>query len=117
MGVGKRIRINGKLSYEHKEIMQKYLGREVASDEVIHHIDGDPFNNDINNLELLTRGQHTTCHFKGINNPSAKLTEDGIRQIRSLKLQGYGCRRIAKLFGIAMSTAAAILRRENWSHV
>ena len=29
---------------------------------VVHHIDGNPFNNDIENLTLMTRSKHTKYH-------------------------------------------------------
>ena len=33
-------------------IMSKYLGRTLKPEDQIHHIDGDPTNNDINNLTV-----------------------------------------------------------------
>jgi hypothetical protein len=37
---------------EHRLIMERHLGRYLDSDEVIHHIDGNPSNNAIENLRL-----------------------------------------------------------------
>jgi hypothetical protein len=37
---------------EHRLIMEKYLGRYLTKEEVVHHIDGNPKNNDISNLKL-----------------------------------------------------------------
>ena len=34
-------------------------------DGVIHHKDGDKLNNDIDNLELMSRNEHTSLHHKG----------------------------------------------------
>ena len=45
-----RISIKGRLIDEHRLVMEKYLGRRLSSDEVVHHIDGDIDNNDIYNL-------------------------------------------------------------------
>lgn len=54
----KRIRINGKREYEYRVIYAKHhgltLGVDLTSDMIIHHIDENPFNNSIENLELLT---------------------------------------------------------------
>lgn len=117
MGNGKRIKRNGKLTYEHKEVMENYLGRSIEKDEVVHHIDGNPFNNNIDNLELLTRGVHTTCHFIGIKNPSSKLTESDVLKIRELYKNGYGCRKIANIFNIGKSTAIDIKHKRTWTHI
>lgn len=39
--------------YLHVYIFENYLGRKLETDEVIHHIDLDKTNNDINNLMLF----------------------------------------------------------------
>ena len=38
-------------------LMEEKLGRELNPDEQIHHIDENPLNNDINNLEIMKIGQ------------------------------------------------------------
>jgi hypothetical protein len=40
--------------------MEKHLGRYLTKNEVVHHIDGNIKNNDINNLQLFkNHGEHT----------------------------------------------------------
>lgn len=48
---------------EHCVIMEQHLGRRLREDEVVHHIDGNPFNNDTNNLIVLTKKQHDRLHL------------------------------------------------------
>ena len=48
--------------YEHQLVMEKYLGRYLEEGEVVHHIDGNRKNNDINNLLLLTNSDHAKLH-------------------------------------------------------
>ena len=44
----------------HRIVMEKHIGRYLASQEVIHHIDGDITNNNISNLQLFSsHGEHT----------------------------------------------------------
>ena len=48
--------------YEHRLIMEEHLGRKLSSDEIVHHIDGDKHNNDILNLTIMSRSEHSRWH-------------------------------------------------------
>jgi hypothetical protein len=48
--------------YIHREMMELHLGRKLESHEFVHHIDGDPANNAIENLELTTNSEHRKEH-------------------------------------------------------
>lgn len=52
---------------EHRKVMQEHLGRELTSDEIVHHIDGNKLNNDISNLVLTTRSAHIEEHRDELN--------------------------------------------------
>lgn len=47
---------------EHILIMEQHLGRKLNSGEVVHHIDGNKQNNNIENLDLCTVKEHNKCH-------------------------------------------------------
>lgn len=49
---------------EHIYIMEKHIGRKLVDDEVVHHIDRNKQNNNIDNLQLMTHGEHTALHNK-----------------------------------------------------
>ena len=53
-----RIRINKIYIYEHRYIMEQFLNRKLKSYEVVHHIDGNRANNNIENLELFIKNKH-----------------------------------------------------------
>lgn len=65
--IGKYIHIrqpDGTYKQEHRIVMENHLGRELDSDEIVHHIDGDGENNALDNLRLTTRAEHARLHTK-----------------------------------------------------
>ena len=43
-------------------LMEEFLGRKLKSNEVVHHKDKNPLNNDISNLEVLWNSDHSRQH-------------------------------------------------------
>lgn len=57
---GKRYR--GKYCYEHHLVWEKETGCPVPKGCIIHHKDGNKFNNDIKNLQLMSSIEHNRMH-------------------------------------------------------
>lgn len=56
---------DGNSVLEHRDIMEKSLGRRLTSEEVVHHIDEDKLNNDLSNLMLLNnQSEHMKLHWR-----------------------------------------------------
>jgi hypothetical protein len=55
----KKIHVDGKQYYEHRYLMEKFLGRKLTFNETIHHIDGNKLNNSMENLVLIDRKEHS----------------------------------------------------------
>lgn len=48
---------------EHRLVMEQHLGRQLTTDEVVHHINHDTLDNRIENLEVMTQAEHCRVHF------------------------------------------------------
>lgn len=66
---------------EHRVLMERHLGRKLEPWELVHHKDGNPQNNAIENLELVEWGAHTTEHHKG-----GRKSEDTRRSLEAFAL-------------------------------
>jgi hypothetical protein len=47
--------IRGKKQPIHRHVMEDHLGRDLESHEHVYHLDGDPNNNDLENLIVITK--------------------------------------------------------------
>ena len=57
------INIEGKQVKAHRYIMEQVLGRKLRRDEVVHHINGNRQDNKVENLQVMTIGEHNKLHF------------------------------------------------------
>jgi hypothetical protein len=70
-------RHKGEWVTQHRYNMEQYLGRKLLRTEIVHHIDMDKTNNNINNLWLCNHSTHTTAHGS-MNIAVAGLIEKGL---------------------------------------
>ncbi len=56
-----RVWIDGRPVYyrQHRYLMEQHLGRALAADEDVHHVNGFPSDNRVENLVVLKHGEHS----------------------------------------------------------
>jgi hypothetical protein len=59
-----RVPTHSKKKYflEHRLLMEKHLGRPLADNEIVHHINRNTLDNRIENLLVINRSKHCTIH-------------------------------------------------------
>ena len=53
---------NGKAVLEHRLIMSRIIGRDLLSNEIVHHINENKLDNRPENLELMLNTEHLSLH-------------------------------------------------------
>ena len=46
----------------HRRIMEVYLGRKLGKEEIVHHKNGNALDNQLVNLEVMSRADHIRVH-------------------------------------------------------
>ena len=129
----KSIKINGIKHDEHRYLMEQHLGRKLTQNEVVHHKDGNPLNNDLSNLEIMPLSEHARMHqlgkhLSGVTRRKlrmvgrsqlffAKLTVERVIEIKGLLRQGESKKSIAQKYHVHPSTIFRIAKGANWAWV
>lgn len=68
----------------HRLVMSDHLGRPLAHNEVVHHLNGDRADNSLENLVLMTRSDHHSHHHKGVSKPNSRYPRLTSEQVKEL---------------------------------
>lgn len=103
----------------HRLVLLAFVGPCPEGMEC-RHLDGDHTNNRLSNLCWGTREENAQdrirhgTHGRGENAAAAKLTEQQVREIRA---DPRGARRLARVYGVSMVAIHYIKTRRTWRHV
>jgi hypothetical protein len=93
---------------EHRVIMERYLGRYLAPDELVHHIDGDKLNNQLENLLIVSMAQHRRIHNYTTMKYSHGYSDESLIKLYS---DGFSTRDVACILGVSKSAIGDGVRR------
>ena len=86
--------------------MAQHIGRKLSIFEIVHHIDQNHKNNDIKNLKLMTREDHSSIHGGKkknypINCKRNRISPEKIQEILKLHKQGLNYSEIGKILSVS----------------
>ena len=101
----------------HRLVYEAFRKEKLNDNNVIHHINENPENNYIDNLESMTKSKHHILHNKGENNPNSTLTEKNVIQIKMLFKLGFKNIGISKIYNVNPNTISRIRTGKRWKHI
>lgn len=116
--------LGSKLGFVHRLIVKTFIGK-IPNGFEVNHKDGNKLNNDISNLEIVSKSENIRhAHrlglvdtAKGERNGMSKLKEADIISICDMMLFGLDNESIAKRFDIHPRYVSLIRRKKRWKHV
>ena len=111
--------------YVHRLVAQAFLPPPRKEQIEVNHCDGNPMNNQVSNLEWVTRLQNERHAIAllgksnaGEANGQSILTTKEVQEIRQLYSQkAYTRKELATRFNISYGTICDIISRKRWKHI
>lgn len=115
-----RVSIAGKLQFIHRLVAEKYVPNPEGKLQV-NHKDGNKLNNCADNLEWVTNQENRNyavkngLHFQGESCPWAKLTENDVKCIKSMRGKMTAIK-LGEIFNTSPSNISTIWNNKSWKN-
>lgn len=80
---------NGTYRSLHVVLVEEFLGRSLGKNECVHHCNGNKRDNRLENLELMTRSEHSRLHCTLLSDESRKKAK--IAKLGKFKKETHSC--------------------------
>jgi len=101
----KQICVNGKEIREHRKVMMDMIGRELNPGEVVHHKNGNRRDNRLENLTIMTAGDHAKLHCQAL---IARRRPVEQYDLNGNYIKTWQCAYLLKAYGIDESNVAKV---------
>ena len=112
----------------HRLVALAFIGPRPTGAHVVNHKDGVKTNNAVKNLEWVTLAQNVQHAYglglmrpkRGVEHEHARLTDARVRFIRRAyqpRHPVFGCRPLARHFGVDHSVVSQVINGKLWTHV
>ena len=111
--------------YVHRIVLRAFVGGRPTPKHECNHIDSDPSNNNLDNLEWVTRPENLRHAYRaGTMRPTrgeldgrARLTESQVLEIRARHSNGESMSELTRAYGVSYSCIKKVVRRIRWTHI
>lgn len=109
----------------HRLVAAAFLGPLPSFIHQVNHKSGVKTDNRPENLEYVTPSVNQLHSYRVLGTPSrpgskhhnAKLSENEVIELRSLRASGWHLKKLAVKFGISVPTVCWIAKRKSWTHI
>jgi len=71
------LEVHGQRFFEHRYVMEQFLGRKLETNETLHHINHDRSDNRLENLEIVSRSEHS--HLYNVVDRGGSVTKNCLK--------------------------------------
>lgn len=111
-----QLTINGKCKKVHQLVLETFV-RPCPEGKECRHLDGNPENNNLENLHWGTKSENTKDAVKHGTHPVAKLNATDVREIKRLLKTPLNQVIVAKIFEVSPSLISKINTGKVWNYV
>jgi len=105
------MQVDGKQMLVSRVVMSNQVGRPLTRRELVHHKDENPFNNSLDNLQIVTRAKHKQIHAEiGLSTRLKKQYQLDARLVIEL-YKALTAKEIATRFGCSEKTITRLIKQ------